>query len=923
MSENDEPERLGCLSAKMRRQLGNCFVCYANFCTRRPRMSLAISFIFVLCCCPGFVLLKFDSDDSNMYLRGSYGNAALHRCSDIFPFNPGNTATMVYFQAYEGKNLFDAAVLVEIGRAVDRVLSLTTKAGDRFSDVCENSWRGHCEVESTFHSFRANAASLGVSLAPQVEGMGETESLAFQFAQFCTQSTTACQQFIAPQEKALLVSTPGSQGSASPQVVSMVVTLYLNPSRKDSQGIFSYEAYQDAVFKDIHGPGYETKKDNLRTDNFYTINYSNAASVFEGSRPATEESTLMALTFLLINAFVWSAIAAPTAPRSRGLLACTCMLVVVLSLACSIGLSSYVTVPFTPLTTLVIFTLFGVSVDDIIVIVHSYDRAPGTPTLENANERIALSLQESGPAITLTSATSLVAFLCAAMCPIPNISYFCVTASFGIFTIFVLQLTLFLPIFILDERRRLKQRHDCCLSLCLGSAQKSVDDGTGSSNTKTTASKVMQVLTAPSVGGGCGLVDAFAKAMAKNDILQCVLAFAFAAMVGIGIYGASIADSDADLTNYYIDTSFMKEHFRLQSKFWSSPTPFYLAIEHQHEGLFTDSHLAELDSIYDELTALDFTQKPHDHWLRDFEAYLNFSHPGSGGLAAERIRLQGDAKAFGARVSEFLDSPSFAKPNGELVVPWRQKRNIVFEGGYVKYSRLSMMYETDFGSQARYISNFHKSIDIIFPNGYNDKLEKPKVSHTFGFSALYPVAERDERMKAIIFENLAIASAAVAIVVMLMLNPLVGLFVGALVLSLDAIILALLTLYGSKLDFVAFLCLSMTIGLVVDYSTHTAHTYMHHPGSPNEKLYRSMSKMGASVLSGGGSTLLGICVLAFASSEAFRTFFKVLSTAILMGTVVGITVSPVLLRILHGVGLAFVGFYRNRLAGRSTSDVDV
>lgn len=865
-------------------------------------------------------MLKFDSADSNMYLRGCYSTAALHRSSEMFPFNPGKTATIVYFQARDGKNLFDATALVEIGRAVDRVMGFSTRAGETFFDVCEKSWRGHCEVESTFHHFRANAASLGFSLKPQ-EGMGEVESLAFQFAQFCAQSSIACQQFITPQEKFLLVRTPGSEGSASPQVVSMAVTLYLNPIQKDSQNVFSHVAYQETVFADIHAPSYEAKKDNLQTDSFYTINFSEAATVFEGSRPATEESTLMGITFLLINVFVWSAIAAPRAPRSRGLLACTCMLVVVLSLACSLGLSSYVTVPFTPLTTLVIFTLFGVSVDDIVVIVHSYDRAPGMPTLENMNERIASSLRESGPAITLTSTTSLVAFLCAAMCPIPNISYFCVTASFGIFTIFVLQLTLFLPIFILDERRRLRGRYDCCLSTCLGSAEKSIHDGTTSSS-KTTASRMVQVLTAPSVGGGCGVVDAFAKVMAKSTALQGVLAFAFAAMVGVGIYGASIADSDADLTNYYIDTSFMKEHFRLQSQLWSSPSAFYLAIEHQREGLFTDGRLAELDSVYDELAALDFTQKPHEHWLRDFEAYLNFSHSASE-LAAERIRLQGDAQAFGARVSEFLDAPSFAKSNGDLVVPWRQKRNIVFEGAIVKYSRLVMMYEADFSSQARYISNFHKSVDIMFPNGYNDKLENPKVPNTFGYSGLYPVAERDERMKGIIFENLAIASAAVAFVVMLMLNPLVGLFVGALVLSLDAIILALLTLYGSKLDFVAFLCLSMTIGLVVDYSTHTAHTYMHHPGNPNEKLYASMSKMGASVLSGGGSTVLGICVLAFASSEAFRTFFKVLGTAIVTGTIVGITVSPVLLRIFHGVGLALSGFYGTRPAGGNGSIVTV
>mmetsp|Transcript_58673 Transcript_58673/g.191346 ORF Transcript_58673/g.191346 Transcript_58673/m.191346 type:complete len:156 (+) Transcript_58673:105-572(+) len=139
---------------------------------------------------------------------------------------------------------------------------------------------------------------------------------------------------------------------------------------------------------------------------------------------------------------------------------------------------------------------------------------------------------------------------------------------------------------------------------------------------------------------------------------------------------------------------------------------------------------------------------------------------------------------------------------------------------------------------------------------------------------------------------------------MIMLHPLIGIFVGALVLCLDAMVLGLLTLYGAKLDFVAFLCLSMTIGLVVDYATHTCHAYVHHKGSLDEKLFHAMGNMGSSVLSGGASTVLGISVLAFAGSKAFRTFFYVLGTAVTIGTLVGIAISPVLLRSLHGAGLA-------------------
>ncbi|CAK0818534.1 unnamed protein product [Prorocentrum cordatum] len=192
-------------------------------------------------------------------------------------------------------------------------------------------------------------------------------------------------------------------------------------------------------------------------------------------------------------------------------------------------------------------------------------------------------------------------------------------------------------------------------------------------------------------------------------------------------------------------------------------------------------------------------------------------------------------------------------------------------------------------------------MEVLYPNGYNSELENPQVPNTYGVSLTFALAQREDAMKSLIFQNLGIACAAVAVTVIVMLSPLVGLFVGAVVVCVDVVILGLLTLYGAKLDFTALACLSCSIGLVVDYSTHTAFTYLNHPGGPAAKLHASVSTMGASVLSGGGSTFLGISVLVFASSKAFRYFFYVLGTAVLMGTLIGVTVSPILLSIFHAL----------------------
>jgi len=593
--------------------------------------------------------------------------------------------------------------------------------------------------------------------------------------------------------------------------------------------------------------------------------------------------------------------------------------VVALSLVTAMGISAYLTVPFTTMSLLVMFTLFGVAVDDIIVVVHTYERTDANKSIE---ERIVQSLQESGTAITLTSATSLVALLCAATCPILNIRFFCVTASLGILSVFVFQMTLFLPLFVLDERRRERLRRECCLSVCFGNYRRQdVEFSADSMDSRYSYSqKAMQYVTAPSVGGGCGMVQGYARMVSNSKVLQASVTFVFLLLSGFAVYGCIQADTEADLTDYYIDNSFMKEYHSARRQFWSSSVPGFMLIEHQDEGLFSESRRAEIDGIFSKFADLSFTFQPDSNWLRDFDTWLNMTSSSPAALASTRASLQGDAIAFGSKVQQFLDVIKVTLPGTDIPMePWRHKKDVILQDGKVKYSRLELKYDGDPRVQETYINNWKTTFNLFFPDGPSSHTWSPAdvskgglVKHVWVYAPIARSAERDAEIKEIIFVNLAIACTAVGLTVMLLLNPLVGLFVGVLVALLDAMVLGLLTLYTVKLDFVAFLCLSMTIGLVVDYATHTSHAYLHCNGEPDEKLFNSISQMGAAVLSGGGSTLLGIAVLGFASSKGFRNFFYVLGTAIFMGTAVGIVVSPVLLRCLHGIGRSIL-----RIAFRS------
>jgi hypothetical protein len=260
--------------------------------------------------------------------------------------------------------------------------------------------------------------------------------------------------------------------------------------------------------------------------------------------------------------------------------------------------------------------------------------------------------------------------------------------------------------------------------------------------------------------------------------------------------------------------------------------------------------------------------------------------------------LQADPVAFGRSVSAFLVSDPFMTPANHFVQPWALKRHVILEDGLVKHSRIMLQYDSDLRVQARYIDNFKEQHKLVFPDG-SDK--PPRVPNTFEYSEIMRDAQRDEVMKVLIFKSLGFACAAVCAVVCIMLNVPTGMFVGALVVSIDVLLVAMMSLYGLKLDIGAFMCLAMTVGLTVDYPCHTTHAYLAlSESSPSERLRHAVSSTGASVISGGGSTILGISVLAFASSKAFRAFFWTFSTAIVLGIIIGVLVGPVLLSLFHG-----------------------
>lgn len=94
-------------------------------------------------------------------------------------------------------------------------------------------------------------------------------------------------------------------------------------------------------------------------------------------------------------------------------------------------------------------------------------------------------------------------------------------------------------------------------------------------------------------------------------------------------------------------------------------------------------------------------------------------------------------------------------------------------------------------------------------------------------------------------------------------------------------------------------CLTPRGAFAVDYSLHILHTFLHKGGESKEaRAKSSMLEIGAAVLLGATSTLLGVVILAGSNSEIIRVFFKLLMGTVIFGAFVGMFFLPVLLSLV-------------------------
>ena len=168
-----------------------------------------------------------------------------------------------------------------------------------------------------------------------------------------------------------------------------------------------------------------------------------------------------------------------------------------LSVTASIGLLSFCGIKSTLIIIEVIpFLVLAVGVDNIFILVQAFHREKDLNERETIQDKISRVFGSIGPSLLLAALSESSCFFFGALTSMPAVRVFALNAGLALVIAFILQLTVFLPLFVIDLKRQNSNRYEilCCLKV-----SKAFDPEQNSENSENSGSfyKVFEQIYAP------------------------------------------------------------------------------------------------------------------------------------------------------------------------------------------------------------------------------------------------------------------------------------------------------------------------------------------------------------------------------------------------------------------------------------------
>eukprot|EP00996_Jenningsia_fusiforme_P001768 NODE_262_length_2571_cov_16.693894_g240_i0.p1 GENE.NODE_262_length_2571_cov_16.693894_g240_i0~~NODE_262_length_2571_cov_16.693894_g240_i0.p1 ORF type:complete len:822 (+),score=177.04 NODE_262_length_2571_cov_16.693894_g240_i0:206-2467(+) len=533
-----------------------------------------------------------------------------------------------------------------------------------------------------------------------------------------------------------------------------------------------------------------------------------------------------------------------------------------LTIAATFGMCSAFGLFYGPVHSVLPLLLLGIGADDAFVITASFDHIdPNRPI----RERIALSLSKAGAAVTVTSLTNSCAFFIGSITVFPALRSFALWAAIGVMMDFVLQSTFYVACLTLDARRQAARKMDmlCCVSAgspnkeCCGSSE----PGSLRRFFKNKFSRVI-----------------------LNKWVQVVIMLLTVGMFAACVYGTSELKLESSRSQFYLDGSSILNFEEAKDQFFpGSGTPVAVyAGAIAYETTDVQRKLYQLSTSVENGGAVasnQYVQKMSvDCWLLSMRESYNLDvasrNPGDFFSASE----------FYPKLNDFLNSTAGS----------RYRRDLTFDAdGRLNATRFSALFFT--------LTDNSDQIDAM--KTLRDDVEAVGLEGAFPFAFEFLIYEQFAVLYSEAVQGVLLSLCVVLVVSQLLIGHPGASLVAFLGVGLTIVdILGLVTFWDINLNGVSVICLSVAIGLSIDFSAHIALAFMEAAGTRHQRVESALAELGPSLVHGGLSTFLAVSVLIAARGYVFRVFFRMFFLIIGFGMFHGLVVVPIILSLVGPAG---------------------
>lgn len=596
------------------------------------------------------------------------------------------------------------------------------------------------------------------------------------------------------------------------------------------------------------------------------------------------------------------------------------ILIVLMSVSASVGLFSAAGIKVTLIIAEVIpFLVLAVGVDNIFLIVHEFERVNVSHPDDEIDERIAKALGRMGPSILLSAITETVAFAMGAFVGMPAVKNFAAYAAGAVFINAVLQITMFVSVLALNQRRVESLRADCFPCVSLRRAY-SVDVPSGQyygSDDEGVLQRFIRKVYAPNLLG---------KKVKTLVIVVFVTLFAAGVSlipeVELGLDQRIAIPSDSYLIQYYND---------LYDYFGTGPPVYFVTRDvnitdrvrqRQICGSFSACDEYSLSYILEQESKrpdVSYISETTASWFDDFFWWLNPS--------SDCCREHG--KTCFANREPPWNITLYGMPQGEEFIHYASKwltsptTEDCPRGGQAAYSTAVVLDADRLTTPATHFRTshtpLHSQADLIASykaaRRIANSISEEQGIDVFPYSKHYIFFDQYTSIISLTATLLAVSVVIIFLITSVLLGSLLtGLVVAITVIMIVVDIIGVMAVAHVSLNAVSLVNLVICVGIGVEFCAHVARAFMYPSRVMLEKTkmrgrdaraWVSLVNVGGSVFSGITITkALGVAVLAFTRSKIFEIYyFRVWLALVVLAATHALVWLPVALSFCGGDGM--------------------